>query len=337
MINIFDHIQYLISRHDCVTVPRLGAFIAQRESARVCNNGFSILPPRRSLSFNSALTHDDGLLIGSVARREGLSYERAKDEVMQAVELLMLRLSSEGSVEIPRVGTVSEINPQSISFAPDCSEASIASVEFAGLLPVAVKPLKSEKQHIIEVDLIPESEIRVVSRPRAIVRRVARYAAAVALLVGLGITLSTPVVLDETNIVKASTAPDIKAPQTVTIPKITVSETIRPESETQIPVTDGSGQKKLKPDIINAADFDPENTGDYNCYIIVASCANQSEVNLFKKMHKSDADNLKVIVSDGRHRIYTAVASDYDKAFAFKSNDPRMKASYPDAWVYKAN
>lgn len=115
MINIFDHIQYLICRHDCVTVPRLGAFIAQRQCARVSNNGFSFLPPRRSLSFNSALTHDDGLLIGSVARRERLSYERAKEEVMQAVELLMLRLSSEGSVEIPRVGIVSETNPQSIS------------------------------------------------------------------------------------------------------------------------------------------------------------------------------------------------------------------------------
>jgi hypothetical protein len=62
MYSITRHIEYLVSRHDCVVVPGWGAFIAQYEPARIDAESGLIVPPSRAISFNQSVMHNDGLL-----------------------------------------------------------------------------------------------------------------------------------------------------------------------------------------------------------------------------------------------------------------------------------
>ena len=78
MISIVEHIEYLIARHDCVVVPGWGAFIAQYEASSVSALG-RWQNPGRQISFNSALSYNDGLLASSIMQREQCAYEIAMD------------------------------------------------------------------------------------------------------------------------------------------------------------------------------------------------------------------------------------------------------------------
>ena len=90
MNNVVRHIEYLLTRHDCVVVPGWGAWIVQSVSAAVIGNAAPI-PPRKWLSFNAALSHNDGMLAHSLMRAEGCSYDEAMAQITAAFALLELR------------------------------------------------------------------------------------------------------------------------------------------------------------------------------------------------------------------------------------------------------
>lgn len=104
MNNVLTHIEYLTFRHDCVVVKGWGAFIARRLSA--CYNETTSLyePPRREISFNPDITHDDGLLTASVARREAISYERARRIVDDELASLAAQLKTDGELSLGCLG-----------------------------------------------------------------------------------------------------------------------------------------------------------------------------------------------------------------------------------------
>lgn len=104
MISLTDHIEYLISEHDCVIVPGWGAFIAQYTSA--CENelGKTIRRPERKLGFNPSLDYNDGLLAASIMRKERMSYEEANALISEAVVSIKKQLSHEGEVPFGRLG-----------------------------------------------------------------------------------------------------------------------------------------------------------------------------------------------------------------------------------------
>ena len=75
-----QHIEYLLTRHDCVVVPGWGAWIVQSVSAVVAGNA-APLPPRRWLSFNASLSHNDGMLAHSLMRAKGCGYDEAMAQI----------------------------------------------------------------------------------------------------------------------------------------------------------------------------------------------------------------------------------------------------------------
>ena len=68
MNHLILHIEYLLLRHDCVIVPGLGAFIATASPALIDVVKGPMLPPRRSVMVNQAVTTADGLLPNSIGR-----------------------------------------------------------------------------------------------------------------------------------------------------------------------------------------------------------------------------------------------------------------------------
>lgn len=336
-MSIIDHIQYLICRHDCVVVPGLGAFVSQYVPAQISSDGLMLLPPSRMLVFNNVISHDDGLLAGSVARREGISYESARAEVARDVEMLLNRIDMEGYVEIPRVGRLSRSGGSALAFAP-VTENSIPNIAYQSLPAVALMPsdattadADSEAATVLEVDTVASRRDTFASR----LRGVAKYAAAAAVLIAVGATLSTPVIVNR-NIDRASMSmPAVTKARTIDLPVVdTCKEDAPAVLYVGISEADKAPASILPPAVVTVSDLKGESVGaDYDCYIIVASCASMKEAGRFIAS-KGGKSALRVIPGDGRYRVYAAVANDYDAAYEFKSNS-RFASRFPSAWVYK--
>ncbi|MDE7349499.1 MAG: hypothetical protein K2N25_00385 [Muribaculaceae bacterium] len=112
------HIEYLLTRHDCVIVPGLGAFIATETEAEIDLEAGIIRPCRREIGFNSSVVTDDGLLTHSIARREGLSYEEARRLLAHLTERMISDLNQEWEVSLGMVGKLVKDSEGLISFKP---------------------------------------------------------------------------------------------------------------------------------------------------------------------------------------------------------------------------
>lgn len=112
------HIEYLLTRHDCVIVPGLGAFIASESEARIDAELGIVTPRRREISFNGSVVTDDGLLAHSIARRERISYEEARRMLTSLTEKMNFDLRREGEVSVGLVGRLLRDSEGMVSFEP---------------------------------------------------------------------------------------------------------------------------------------------------------------------------------------------------------------------------
>lgn len=321
-MTLFDHIQYLITCHDCVVVSGLGAFVAQNMPARLSADSLTLLPPSRVLTFNNVISHDDGILAGSIARRDGITYEAAREELAREVELLRRRIEADGFVDIPRVGRLSATDGNALVFAPVAS-GSVADSCYSALPAVRLAgAVVAEEPVILEVDTLSH---RIARR----IRTASRYAAIVALLFAAGITLTTPIVVDDSNISQASlSVPKVTPARKAVIPVVPAATADRSAAAAV-----GGVAAPAAPAVIRVSELSDAAPDAYSCYIIVASCTSESEARRF--IRNKDAQGLRYIHTDGRYRVYAAVSNDYDAAFRFKSTDPDFTAAYPSAWVYE--
>ena len=315
MISITEHIQYLILRHDCVIVPGFGALVAQYEPARMSADGLSLMPPRRVLGFNGAVQHDDGLLIGSVARREGLSYDAARMEVEREVLTLRHRLDAGNEVALPRIGTFEcGASGAGMTFVP-VVESGIADALLCGLPQLLVSPLAG-------AGVAGESQV-LEGAPRRVAGRrfvsVMKYAASVAVLVGLGLTFTTPLSVDMDSVDFAALA----------TPKVKLAELPK--------VSDDAG-RELYIVIPDAREATAEVTDkDYSYYLVIASCANRNEALRFIERQGDIGMDMSVLASGGRHRVYVRAGNDMDALNEFRSTNDLIKKKYADAWIYHYN
>lgn len=330
-MTIIDHIQYLITRHDCVVVSGLGAFVSQYTPACISADGRMLLPPSRLLVFNNVISHDDGLLVGSVARRQGISYEAAREEVSREVELLLHRIDLEGYVDLARIGRLSKSKGSALTFTP-VGTGAIANIMYASLPAVRLQSAVGEEPAAEEPTILDVDTRRHGAVGRRL-RGVAKYAAAVAVLIAVGATLSTPVILDRTVDQASLSVPKVSAPVKAKAP-VVVKPAVQPVVADTVVEIKEEAPAIVKPEVVVVKDFGKYQPDETYChYIIVGSCASMREANRFIA-RKGGKSNLKVLPSDGRYRVYAAASNDLDAAFEFKSTDAKFRSNYPDAWVY---
>lgn len=328
MIQIAEHIKYLLTCHDCVVLPTVGAFVVRYEAARLDTAGTTFIPPCRTVGFNSAITHDDALLTTSVSRREGISYTRAAAEVSAAVESLTNILDVCGEVNIDRVGTITRHPSGALDFTPAAS-ASVANAAFMALPQLSLEPITAltpAEPPILDVDLREMSERRQPGR----IIRLARYAASIAILLGLGFAFTTPVTVDRTVALPAQASfslPAVSAAQPAALPVAQPAQKATPKA-----ISEPAPEPASRPAVVMVSDMPADAT--YTCYVIVASCSSRKEARSFISSH-GGSDRMRILKSDGRYRVYIAGCDDYDIAYAFKSTDHAVTAAYPTAWVYR--
>ena len=139
MNTLARHIDLLLRENDCVILPGFGGFIAHTVPAYYVREEHLYYPPSRSISFNSAITMNDGLLAQSYMRSYQVDYARATYMIDVAVDSLRDELDERGEVELPHIGVIKQDVYQALQFVPE--ESGIASPRNFGLGSFFMKEL----------------------------------------------------------------------------------------------------------------------------------------------------------------------------------------------------
>ncbi len=313
MNTLSRHIEYLVRKHDCVIVPGWGAFVASYQSAHIDTDNFCITPPSRNIGFNPALTHNDGLIAASIVRQTGISYDNAVDMISREIDTIRHQLDNDGEIAIGRIGIFRKNAEGTASFEP----YAIADNEFFGLHSIEATPLLAQQaQKATTKESSKATRRDVFYLP--ISRNIFKVAASLALLVGLGFTLSTPILKDENSLYAGV------ATVATTIQAKPIEITQRADAELFISIPN---IEETTSTIIEASAATRLDESDRYC-LIVASHATRAQA------EKQVADNphLRILESGNRFRVYAATGNTIEEARQ-AMDSPEFAQKYPDAWV----
>ena len=316
MISINEHIEYLIGRHDCVVVPGWGAFIAQYQSAQIDETNGVMLPPMRTIGFNGDISHNDGLIATSVMRREKVSYEVAVKMVADEVDVMKHQLDVDGEVPVGKVGVFSKSENDTVVFDP-----FVSNLGYAGLPMLNIEARRVEEfEEKSDVVYIPVS------------RNFFKLAASIILLIGLGLTLSTPLIVDEAQVNYASistpkvVAPEVVAPQIeepaidselfIAMPDVNEAMAVVDTTMTTMAIGDAMMEIRCS-------------ETDAYC-LIVASLATRELAEEYVA-ERGDAA-MHILECDGKYRIYVATGATATQALK-PMQSVAFAEKYPAAWV----
>src|SRR5690606_31218180 len=106
-MKIEHYISRLLYRHDCVSVPGFGAFLTEYQSAQLLEGSHGFYPPKKRLSFNAQLRHNDGILANHIALSENTTYEAAVAAVANEVAIWKNILEVNGRFTLKNIGELS--------------------------------------------------------------------------------------------------------------------------------------------------------------------------------------------------------------------------------------
>lgn len=293
-----------------MTVPGWGAFIANYQPARVDSEFGCIFPPCRTVGFNASLTHSDGLLTSSIARGNGITYDNASALIADEVNAMRHALESGESITFGRLGSFSRNDESSIVFEP--ATATNIAPDYTGLIAVKAVDLAEtlkKRNESESVYYVPVS------------RNILKIVASIALLIGLGFMLSTPIIQDEANYAGIATTMNVTKPAPVyTVPS--------PDIELSIALPDPATSRGTFTPAVTTAAANP-----MRYFLVVASLPTRKAADEYIA-HSTDRDSLSVLESGGRYRVYIAAGTTYSDAFN-KLGANGYGDRYPDAWVCK--
>ena len=133
-------IKELLFSNDCVILPDFGGFIGNYTPARIDRDSHTFYPPVKSISFNSKLSHNDGLLIGKVSQKKDIGYPDARRLVEDYVGGMRLKLDKGERVHLDDIGHFQLNGEGSIQFEPDNNVNFL--LDSYGLSPFTREPVE---------------------------------------------------------------------------------------------------------------------------------------------------------------------------------------------------
>jgi len=138
------YINQLLFQHDCVIVPKFGAFISHPISTKINPEDQSIQPPYKEISFTSSLNSNDGVLAHTYASEENVDLTLANENLAQDVEAWNTRLSKGETIELDKIGSLKTTSEGILQFEPHTTENFL--IDSFGLK--TIKPQLIIKQNI---------------------------------------------------------------------------------------------------------------------------------------------------------------------------------------------
>lgn len=104
--------------HDCVIIPAFGGFICNYTPASLDKEKGTFFPPVRQISFNSNLSHNDGLLIREISAVGGLNYGDSRNLIEEFVAGIRKKLEKGDKVIFENIGSFLNNNEGNVQFEP---------------------------------------------------------------------------------------------------------------------------------------------------------------------------------------------------------------------------
>lgn len=309
MISMIEHIEYLMLSNDCVVVPGFGAFIAQYTSSNNCAQNSTFTSPKRSISFNASINHNDGLLANSIAKKALIPYAEALKQIEKSTTICRQALSDGSEVPFGRLGFFISNAEGHIEFIPFHHE--LANDDFFGLQSFSFPTLAERNAQVATEEIVSEtySEPEInIGRRNWFSHKAVQIAASIVMLVCLTFALSTPIIVDKPTHQLAT----LNVP-TPTMPKHKVVKTEEISLQKQV---EAASEKK-----------EANSNGRYA--IIICSLKKQSQVAQYFQENK-DINPANVIKKNGYYMIYFNRGDNYQELV---KEAKQMPKPYTEFWI----
>lgn len=309
MISMIEHIEYLMLSNDCVVVPGFGAFIAQYTSSNNCAQNSTFTSPKRSISFNASIDHNDGLLANSIAKKALIPYAEALKQIEKSTTICRQALSDGSEVPFGRLGFFISNAEGHIEFIPFHHE--LANDDFFGLQSFSFPTLAERNAQVATEETVSEtySEPEInIGRRNWFSHKAVQIAASIVMLVCLTFALSTPIIVDKPTHQLAT----LNVP-TPTMPKHKVVKTEEISLQKQV---EAASEKK-----------EANSNGRYA--IIICSLKKQSQVAQYFQENK-DINPANVIKKNGYYMIYFNRGDNYQELV---KEAKQMPKPYTEFWI----
>lgn len=309
MISMIEHIEYLMLSNDCVVVPGFGAFIAQYTSSNNCAQNSTFTSPKRSISFNASINHNDGLLANSIAKKALIPYAEALKQIEKSTTICRQALSDGSEVPFGRLGFFISNAEGHIEFIPFHHE--LANDDFFGLQSFSFPTLAERNAQVATEETVSEtySEPEInIGRRNWFSHKAVQIAASIVMLVCLTFALSTPIIVDKPTHQLAT----LNVP-TPTMPKHKVVKTEEISLQKQV---EAASEKK-----------EANSNGRYA--IIICSLKKQSQVAQYFQENK-DINPANVIKKNGYYMIYFNRGDNFQELV---KEAKQMPKPYTEFWI----
>jgi cell division septation protein DedD len=120
-IDVTKHVVNLLFQHDIVSLPGLGSFVGAYKSANLDQVQGSMSPPSKQITFDENLRMDDGLLVQSISREHGVTYDAARSVVDDFVRQIREAIDRREIIAFGTLGRLYRDFESSLQFLPDVS------------------------------------------------------------------------------------------------------------------------------------------------------------------------------------------------------------------------
>ncbi|MDA9357160.1 SPOR domain-containing protein [Flavobacteriaceae bacterium] len=105
-MNLDKYIEDLLYRNECVVIPNFGAFISSLNSAKIDDEGI-FTAPSKSISFNTSLQKNDGLLANYISELNDISFDEAMKLIKLNVSSFKNNILNNEDIVFNRIGVIS--------------------------------------------------------------------------------------------------------------------------------------------------------------------------------------------------------------------------------------
>jgi hypothetical protein len=232
--------------------------------------------------------------------------------IADSVTTFRQQLSLDSEVSMGRLGYFRRNEGRFIEFVPFYH--ANGSDQFYGLGDLEIKDVATLERDATADE--EESVAAIVPKERNLFSRKAiRTAASVAVLLGLGVLLSTPIIVDREQQSMASMAPALTAPQPQQL-GVTVEQGVSSQGITTV---------TANPTIASVGN----ESGHY--YMVIATLRDQHELDAFKNANPSLVPYMKILKYKAFMCVYVARSDDYDQLMGLRNELPEHLR---DVWIY---
>lgn len=345
MDEMIRHIEYLLITQDCVVIPEIGAIMAHTMTARADESKACIMPPRRVYSFDPSLNHNDGKLTASIARSKNIGTEEAANLVAEQGRAMKAALDECGELSVGKIGCIkSSGNTLSFITASTASSFTPSTMWLPQISLRYLNDIVKERQTLENIRYRQHGKGRILH----FATQVGRVAASLALLVALGIMLTTPIDIENAQYAslgfenfkpvqnKTEKSHLIRRPGESTSPLVLVLNSHDDAQETVDTAAHNAYIRDCVSNKVIAIESIAVKTEDTNLrlvetdkyFVIVASLATQTDAETFIK--DSGCENLGVLVKDGRYRVYAASGNSMQQV---KDATQQLAEQFPQSWI----